>query len=112
MLAEKRIPPGRFGAGPMIVWDHGKYGPYPTDASVHEKPLREGFNEGRLKLVLHGVRLHGAWALELHGKEWAFKKLDDRFASDTQPDWDHRSVLSNKSLSDVEQEWRRRMGIE
>jgi len=65
---EGTIPDGHYGAGKVIIWDEGTWTPL-VDA-------RKGYREGHLKFDLHGVKLHGRWALvRMKGK------------SDKQPPW-------------------------
>src|SRR5882672_3603539 len=47
------IPPGQYGAGTVIVWDHGTWEPL---GDPHE-----GYRSGKLKFRLHGQKLKGAW---------------------------------------------------
>src|SRR5688572_32767825 len=49
------IPPGQYGAGTVIVWDRGSWEPVGDP--------REGLREGKLKFLLHGEKLAGAWTL-------------------------------------------------
>lgn len=52
---EGEIPAGHYGAGRVIVWDHG-----------HWRPLgdpREGLARGKLVFELEGEKLRGAWEL-------------------------------------------------
>jgi bifunctional non-homologous end joining protein LigD len=49
------IPPKQYGAGTVIVWDRGTWVPL-------EDP-QAGYRNGKLKFELHGVKLHGRWAL-------------------------------------------------
>ncbi len=58
------IPPGQYGAGTVEIWDHGSYD-------------LEELTPGRLRFVLHGVRLHGPYALirlRPDGKNWLLFK--------------------------------------
>jgi len=52
---EGTIPPKHYGAGTVIVWDHGAWSPV-GDA-------REGLRDGHLKFDLAGQKLRGRWAL-------------------------------------------------
>src|SRR5881392_1448774 len=55
------IPPGQYGAGTVIVWDHGTWEPV-GDPSA-------GYRAGKLKFKLHGEKLQGGWALvRMHGR--------------------------------------------
>jgi bifunctional non-homologous end joining protein LigD len=52
---EGDIPPGHYGAGHVIVWDRGAWTPVgDVDA---------GLRDGKLRFMLHGEKLHGAWTL-------------------------------------------------
>jgi bifunctional non-homologous end joining protein LigD len=52
---EGEIPPGHYGAGTVVIWDHGWWEP--------EGRPRAGYRKGALKFRLHGRRLRGKWAL-------------------------------------------------
>jgi bifunctional non-homologous end joining protein LigD len=54
---EGEIPAGHYGAGKVEIWDRGWWEPV-GDA-------RAGYRKGALKLVLHGRKLRGGWALVL-----------------------------------------------
>ncbi|HJV60596.1 MAG TPA: DNA ligase D [Albitalea sp.] len=73
------IPPGQYGAGTVIVWDRGIWEPI---GDPHA-----GYRDGKLKFVLRGQRLHGAWALvRMHGRRderqepWLLIKEHDQYA--------------------------------
>src|SRR5688572_20749555 len=51
------IPDGNYGAGSVIVWDHGWYRP------VKEGDPLEHLARGRLEVELHGFKLRGRWTL-------------------------------------------------
>jgi len=56
------IPPGQYGAGTVIVWDHGTWEPIGDPAA--------GYRAGKLKFRLHGEKLEGAWTLvRMHGHQ-------------------------------------------
>lgn len=52
---EGTIPHGEYGAGDMIVWDHGVWEP-------HGDPT-QGYDSGKLKFSLVGEKLSGDWTL-------------------------------------------------
>ncbi len=61
------IPEGEYGAGPMIVWDLGRW-------TALEDPER-GLADGKLLFRLHGYKLRGTWTLVRiaggeTGREW------------------------------------------
>src|SRR5438128_9910080 len=49
------IPPGEYGAGPMIVWDYGRYDPIGD--------LDDGLRSGKLLFDLKGYKVRGKFAL-------------------------------------------------
>jgi bifunctional non-homologous end joining protein LigD len=73
---EGTIPPKQYGAGTVIVWDHGTWEPI-GDAV-------KGMEVGKLVFRLHGEKLAGAWELVRISKpndkqdQWMlFKKRDE-----------------------------------
>lgn len=101
LLTERRIPKGRYGAGPMLIADHGTYAPAPCSNVSHEKQVRDQLRHGRLTFRLYGVRHQGLWCLYKEADRWFFQKGDDDFASKVQPYWDGRSVISGKALEQI-----------
>ncbi len=71
------IPAGRYGAGPVVIWDAGTFEPLEWSDPV------AGLKAGSLKFVLQGKRLSGAFALvklkgsRATGKEWLLMKKAD-----------------------------------
>ena len=53
---EGTIPAGNYGAGTVQMWDTGSWEPQEDD-------LDAAFAKGEIKMVLHGERLKGKWAL-------------------------------------------------
>ena len=61
---EGTIPAGSYGAGRVLVWDHGTY-------ECHE------FREDRVKVTFHGERLTGRYVLfRTRGKNWLLRRMD------------------------------------
>jgi bifunctional non-homologous end joining protein LigD len=75
---EGTIPRGQYGAGTVIVWDHGTWEPV---VDPHQ-----GLKDGRLVFTLHGHKLLGQWELVRIAKPgdkqepWLLFKKRDRFA--------------------------------
>jgi bifunctional non-homologous end joining protein LigD len=76
---EGNIPKGEYGAGSMIVWDHGRWEP--------EGDPQKGLAKGHLAFALDGARLKGRWHLvrirprsEDKTDPWLLIKSDDAFA--------------------------------
>ncbi len=73
------IPAGNYGAGSVIVWDHGWY------RSFKPEPLLEQFQRGKLELELFGFKLRGRWTLvrmSRKEKEWLLLKKAGAGVSD------------------------------
>jgi bifunctional non-homologous end joining protein LigD len=77
------IPDGRYGAGPVVVWDAGEF--IPIDTHDPENSLKAG----KLSFELRGKKLKGAFALaqmkglpRATGKEWLLMKKKDSHARD------------------------------
>lgn len=73
------IPPGQYGAGPVVVWDHGTY--EVPEGGAPEMQVKAG----KLAFVLKGKKLKGGFALARFavgrtGKEWLLMKKKDEQA--------------------------------
>lgn len=108
------IPEGQYGAGTVMVWDTG---PYESHAGI---PPEEQLARGKIDVVLHGMKLRGGFTLVRTGKRsvglsqkerWMLIKHRDEHAD---PSWDivsagfERSVLTGRSLMDIEMEGQRK----
>ena len=101
------IPPGHYGAGPVLLWDRGHYLP--------EGDPAEGLRKGRLTFALAGEKLRGTFSLVRMSdappgpkSNWLLIKRSDEYAkprSDVvaeQP----RSVDTGRDLTEIEAAWR------
>lgn len=80
------IPKGNYGAGIVEIWDNGTY----TDLEHHDKETSEqnilkGIEAGSVKIVLHGKKLKGEFALvkiqnSKDENAWLFIKHKDKYA--------------------------------
>jgi len=100
---EGMIPPGEYGAGEVIVWDIGTYEAERGETrKEQEKILREEYKKGHLKIVLHGEKLNGSFALvrtkQGEGKQWLLIKHRDDFASKEDVTKNTESALSRRRL--------------
>ena len=93
---EGKIPEGNYGAGEVILWDHGTYS---VEGSLS---AAEQLDRGEIKFVLDGEKLHGGFVLvrlknSSAKKEWLLIKHRDQ---NVQADWNieehNRSVKSGK----------------
>jgi bifunctional non-homologous end joining protein LigD len=75
LLFEGTIPRGNYGAGTVIVWDHGTY--------TIDGTLLEQFKKGKISIELHGQKLRGKFSLVRTSREnqWLLIKSNDQFAS-------------------------------
>ncbi len=97
------IPPGQYGAGSVIIWDHGEW--------VPEGDPHKAYAKGHLKFILHGEKLHGEWNLvrmrarpEDRGDNWLLIKVDDAAARDEKDDILEEmpgSVVSGKGVEKI-----------
>ena len=67
---EGTIPKGQYGGGTVMVWDQGTWEPQGDAGAMLEK--------GNLKMVLHGAKLQGKWALV---------RMGGRAAREAKPNW-------------------------
>ena len=103
------IPEGNYGAGTVIVWDEGTYEPIEKieGKKAQEKHLLRQLKEGSLKVVLHGKKLKGEWAL-VHTKQsensWLLIKHRDKYAAESDITEKAKSVVSGKTLEQLEKD--------
>lgn len=88
------IPPGQYGAGPVVVWDHGTY-----EVPEGGAPATQ-VKAGKLAFVLRGKRLRGEFALARFargrsGNEWLLMKKRDEH---TDPSWTLKTELTPRRL--------------
>lgn len=104
---EGTIPEGNYGAGTVIVWDEGYYEPLePIDGKkAQDKHLLKQLKAGSIKIIMHGKKLKGEWALvKTHQSEnsWLLIKHRDKYASENDITSKDKSVVSGKSLEQIE----------
>ena len=102
------IPEGNYGGGTVIVWDEGFYEPLDAKGlsrKEQEKLLMKQLHSGSLKIVLHGQKLKGEFALVLMKgrgeRSWILIKHRDKYASEKDITDKDRSVKSGKSMIEV-----------
>lgn len=103
------IPAGNYGAGTVIVWDEGWYEPADDESSSdklqNDKALRHQLHKGKIKFILHGKKLKGAFALvKAPGRgenSWLLMKLDDKYATSEDILLKDKSVVSKKTIEQL-----------
>jgi bifunctional non-homologous end joining protein LigD len=111
------IPKGSYGAGPVMIWDEGKYNPeIEVSRGVREEIVNpkeaervaiESMKKGNLKFTLYGKKLKGSFAL-VHtsgfaGRDsWLLIKHRDAFSKTGYEanDYDF-SAVSKRSLAQI-----------
>lgn len=103
------IIPSGYGAGTVIVWDEGTYESSLIDSDnkkEQDKNLRKQLQEGNLKVTLHGKKLKGEFALVktkgMGENSWLLIKHKDKFASAEDILKKDKSVISKKTLQQIE----------
>ena len=106
------ITKGQYGAGEVIVWDHGTYAPdegappsFADRAEAMER-MRSGIAAGKLSVTLRGEKLRGSWALvktRQSADSWLFFKHTDE-AADSERDIldEDGSVISGLTIEDLQ----------
>ncbi|MCF2446555.1 DNA ligase D [Dyadobacter sp. CY345] len=104
------IPKGNYGAGTVIVWDHGTYEPLekPDSKQDQEKRLLKDLKSGSLKFKLNGEKIKGEFALvKTKGMEdnaWLLIKHKDEFSSKNDITEKDKSVISDMTLEAVKKD--------
>ncbi|MFZ1677550.1 MAG: DNA polymerase ligase N-terminal domain-containing protein [Saprospiraceae bacterium] len=104
---EGSIPKGEYGGGTVIIWDQGLYEPIEKidGKKAQEKFLLKQLKEGSVKVVMHGKKMKGEWALvKTHQSEnsWLLIKHKDKYASDADITDKGKSVISGKTIEQIE----------
>ena len=101
---EGTIPQGEYGGGTVMLWDRGTY---EAEGGGGVDSLRDGYERGDLKFVLHGERLRGGWVLvrmKRPGRpQWLLIKHRDEFARSKGDIVEEAttSVATGRSMEDI-----------
>ncbi|HTF27850.1 MAG TPA: non-homologous end-joining DNA ligase [Flavitalea sp.] len=105
------IPKGQYGGGTVIIWDQGTY--LPAEGEFETKKERENnllsqLHKGKIVITLKGEKLKGSFALvksSYQGENsWLLMKVKDKYAKPTDVLKKDKSVISGKSISQMEKE--------
>ncbi|PZR24882.1 MAG: DNA ligase D [Citrobacter freundii] len=106
---EGTIPKGQYGGGTVIVWDEGTYEPAEGEfnsKAAKEKSLLQQLKKGKIVIQLHGQKLKGEYVLvksSYQGENsWLLMKAKDKYARPTDVTKKGRSVLSGKTIDEME----------
>jgi len=102
---EGTIPQGEYGGGTVMVWDIGTYEPEGDEpVSNHNAVMKKQHDSGSIKIVLHGKKLKGSWALvEMHGRgenQWLLIKHKDEF-SGADIEYNPYSILTKRDFDAI-----------
>jgi len=97
---EGNIPAGNYGAGSVMLWDHGTY------ELLGDKSAQEQLARGDFKFKLHGEKLKGEFAIvrmKVRGKgnEWLLIKKKD---GEARPGWDVEQYAYSVATGRTQQE--------
>lgn len=101
---EGTIPQGEYGGGTVMLWDRGTY---EAEDGGGVDSLREGYERGDLKFVLHGQRLRGGWVLvrmKRPGRpQWLLIKHRDEFATSARDvvEEETTSVATRRTMEEI-----------
>lgn len=103
------IPEEQYGGGTVIIRDEGTYMPFEADSDdlqKQEKQVLQQLKAGKLKFVLKGKKLKGAYALvKAYGRGdngWLLMKWRDKYAQDSDILLKDKSVVSGKTVVQIE----------
>ena len=96
------IPKGSYGAGPVIVWDHGTY------KNLRNISMETALKEGKIEVFLQGEKIKGAFALvrtdekTVEKSKWLLIKMRDEYSHVRKnPVFSHpESVKTGKKITD------------
>ncbi|RZL35857.1 MAG: DNA ligase, partial [Pedobacter sp.] len=108
------IPAGEYGGGTVILWDEGTYEALEAkdeDLKGQEKYLLKELKKGSVKIILHGKKLKGEFALVktkgMGDNAWLLIKHNDKYANETDITAKDKSVRSKKTLDQVKKAYER-----
>ncbi len=103
------IPKGQYGGGTVIVWDEGTYTPAGGEdlqLKDAQKMLMSQLHKGKIVFNLNGQKLQGEYALvksSYQGENsWLLMKVKDKFAKKSDITKKDRSVISDKTIAEME----------
>ena len=94
---EGTIPKGNYGAGTVMVWDHGEYEDLTGNSA-------EAFRAGKMHVILRGTKLTGEWILvkdrrEEDSNKWLLIKAGEVLTLSAKAD--DTSAVSKRSMKEI-----------
>ena len=108
---EGKIPEGNYGAGQVEIWDEGTFEPLKrVDGKTDEEILTDALNKESLKIILHGEKLKGEFALfKMHTNQqnnWLLVKHKDQYAVNEPYDAENYTQPSSKVTKAAEKRYK------
>lgn len=97
------IPEGKYGAGPVMVWDKGLYTSFLRNFEGEIVSIEESLKQGVMMLWLEGHKLKGGYLLVRVSKKqrWFLIKLNDKYSKIKVSSGWNKSVKSGKTLRQI-----------
>lgn len=101
------IPEGNYGAGTVIIWDSGWYGPSEIvgEKGEQEKWILHHYYKGEILIQLNGEKLKGLFQLkrkkERGDNAWILTKRKDEFSMEEDVLNQDRSILSGLTIDEM-----------
>lgn len=99
------IPEGNYGAGTVMVWDHGYFSAHGRpEKSLTEKKMEEGLKKEYFSFFLAGQKLRGGFVIAKIANsknDWIVYKKKDKFAIDQTDSFDQNSAISGRSMDEI-----------
>ncbi len=113
---EGSIPKDEYGGGTVIVWDQGTYEPLEKidGKRAQDKHLLKQIKDGSVKIVMHGKKMKGEWALvktKQNENSWLLIKHRDKYADEEDITLKSKSVVSGKTLEQIEKSMAKENGL-
>ncbi len=98
---EGTIPKGNYGAGTVEIWDKGYYTDiFKSDTKKQERELLRELEKGDLKIILHGKKLKGEFALvrmkNMEKNSWLLIKHKDGHEKNDMEEHDEKKSSGNE----------------
>jgi bifunctional non-homologous end joining protein LigD len=102
------IPRGQYGAGQVIVWDHGTYQNV-TGSPDNPVPMAEAIRDGKVEVFFEGNRIRGGYAfIRIHRadeerEDWLLIKIRDEYVGSLPEDLEDlpQSVVTGRTVKDL-----------